>query len=107
MRIQPKREVCAPSVKRWAILALRVLGGVLLLTGVALSSGHSHVGELTSSGHCAVCQIVGLDLDSSADVPAPAREGEVGEECVFTAPDIQASFPSLPGLFPRGPPPLA
>jgi len=107
MLIQPKGEKRVPAPGRWALGALRLLGGALLLAEMVLAAGHSHQGELTSSSHCAVCQVVALDLDSHADVPGPPSQDEVRETWVLPSLYTQAFPPAIPGLFPRGPPSFA
>lgn len=107
MLIQPTGEIRVPVPGRWAVVVLRLLAGILLLTEMGLAAGHSHHGELTSSSHCAVCQVVGLDLESGSLGSGPPSREDVREEWVFSSPPHHAPAPSVPGLFPRGPPPLA
>jgi hypothetical protein len=104
MLSQAWNEVRTPVVGRWAKTAFRLLSGLLLLSAIGVSAGHSHVGELTSPTHCAICQVVGMELDSKADLPTSLSQSEVREDSVLHPPAIHAPPPAVPDLLPRGPP---
>jgi len=107
MLSRPRREECRAVKGRWAKSALRLLSGSLLLTAIGVSAGHSHIGDLTSPTNCAICQVVGMELDSKADVPRSPSQSEVREDWVFHPPAIHAPAPAVPDLLPRGPPVFA
>ena len=107
MLSRPRKEECTSVKGPWAKSAFRLLSGLLLLSAVGVSAGHSHVGELTSPTHCALCQVVGMELDSRADVPASPSQREVREDWVLHPPVLHAPPPAVPDLLPRGPPSFA
>jgi len=104
MLSRPRREECASVKGRWAKSAFRLLSGLLLLTATGVAAGHSHVGDLTSPTHCAICQVVGMELDSKADLPESPSQSEVRESWVLHPPAHHAPSPAVPDLLPRGPP---
>jgi len=89
------------------VSALRLLSGVVLLSAIGASASHSHVGEVSSATHCLICQMVGLDLDSSAETPEPPTQAETQEDWTPNPPTFRGSSHDLPIPLPRGPPHLA
>ena len=99
-----RRNVYLPRMGRWALGALRLLGGVFLLTAISVSASHSHIGEISSATHCVVCQAVGLELDSGAELPKPPIMAEAREDWVPRPLSRPTSASIRQGPLPRGPP---